>query len=168
MERELSSTMAITVSLIAVTALLSIVFLTLSIGGTVQEGASRSLTDVSHNLSMGYIEDLYLGVVDREMPMATAYNILRTYEDVILESACYNGEVTNLLTQGPCTGSNIRGKVQLELFKVNGGYVAFVHTDKFTWNRAEELAKTPSEREVWYGYEALRKKYGLTFDWKWW
>jgi len=168
LEREISSTVSLTVSLVSVAALLSIIFYLVAIGGNIEAGASETLSDISTDLSGGYIEDLYLGSVDREMPAATAYNILRIYERVIIESACYTGSVTHLLTEGPCIGDNLRGRVQLELFKVDGGYIAFVHKDTFTWSRVDELAKPVAEQENYVGYEYLRSKYNLSFPWKWW
>lgn len=160
MEREVSAAVWLGLALVGVSALLSIIWFTVVMGKEIQEGASGALVSINEDVSVGFIEDLAKGRIDPEMPTATAYKIFKTYEDVIIETACgSNGELTNVLTEGPCMGDDISGKVQLQLVKIDGGYVAFVHSADSTW--ASGTSTDPDQT----GFNELKAKYGIVTGW---
>jgi hypothetical protein len=157
MEREISSSVSLAVSMSALAALLGIVFFTVMIGNGVKEDLGTSLNKVQQDISVNYIKDLANREIDNEMPASTAYNILTMYNNVVIESACgRTGVVTNLMTQEPCLKGNLVGRVSLELVPVNGGaYIAFVHDGSSNWIKGND---TDPYKSI---YATLRAKYGL-------
>lgn len=162
MDREVSSSVHLGVSLAALAGLLGIVFFTVFMGNQVKEDAGRSLSDIRDQATVNYIRDIASGATDNEMPTASAYNILKTYSDVIQEVACgHDGAVSNLMTEEPCLGDNLTGRVQLELQPINGGstYVAFIHDEDCNWQAGD---CTDEDKR---GFEYLKQKYNITTKW---
>lgn len=129
MEREVSSAITLAVTLAAIGLLLSIVWFTVYIGTDMKNLGAGALNSVQDNMSNGYIESLASGEVDNDMPAATAYNLLKTYDKVIIESAnMMTGKVTNLMTGDSDLRSDLSGRVQLELHKTDSGaFVVLIH-----------------------------------------
>jgi hypothetical protein len=162
LEREVSSTVSLGGSLVALAALLGLVFFMVFMGNGVREDAGQALSGIRDQATVNYIRDIASGATDNEMPAATAYNILKTYSDVIEEAACgYDGTVSNLMTEDPCIGNNLTGRVQLELQPINGGstYVAFIHGVDCNWR--EGVCSDPNRS----GFEKLKQKYNITTKW---
>ena len=164
MEREVSSVMQIAVALLGVSALISIIFVTVFLGRGIQEDAGGALIDIKNDISLAYIEDLQRGIVDTEMPSATAHNIFQTYETIIAEISCgHNGEVRHLQTKGSCLQTNLKGRVELEFHKVDSTYIAFVHHEDCTWQTGRDTCNTLGWNSN--GFKTLKTKYKITTKW---
>jgi hypothetical protein len=135
MEREVSESLSIGVTLAAIATLLSVVMFTVYVGNTIKATGGSSLSGISNEISFNYIDSLARGEMDNEMPTATAYNIFKTYDKAIIESAdWYTGEITNLMEGDSSLRSHLNGRVQLELLRVdNGAFIALVHNGNCTW-----------------------------------
>lgn len=129
MEKELSNTVDISVVLIALSVFLAIVLSTVAIGMSIREKAATSLTDMKDDLTVSYVSSLANGITDSEMPTATAYNILRTYNTVIVESVnSMTGKTVNLMMEDSDLQNDLSGRVQLEVIKTpSGAYIAIIH-----------------------------------------
>lgn len=129
MEREVSATAGITITLVALSVLLSLVLYSVSIGFDMKNRAADGLMDIRNSLSAHYIRSLMIGETDNDMPAATAYNILRKYDDSILEVAdLITGEIDVPMVEEPGIHSYLTGRVQLEIIEVTGGsYIAIIH-----------------------------------------
>ena len=139
MEKEVSMAMQISVSLIAISALLSIVLFTVYLGQEVKVEAFDVANRMVIDSEVGLLEDL-VGQ-ENEMPMATAYSILRTYSRVIAKVTCHDShhgagvsKVTDLTEGSPCLLEHMRGRVSLEVKKIEEGwYEVIVHKQGCTW-----------------------------------
>lgn len=172
MEKEVSESISMGVALMALAALLSIVFFTVYLGNGIKAGAGNQLSDVKNEISIDYVTALASGEVDNDMPTATAYNIFRTYDKVILETGNgYDGTVRTLLSQGSDLHDKLGGRVQLELQEIKGGgaYIAFIHTGpSASFDKGSSTC-------TWYigtctcqvktGMNSLKTKYSLTTKW---
>lgn len=129
MEREVSAATGITITLVVLSVLLSMIFYTVSFGYDMKNRAAVGIADIRGSLSSNYIRSLMIGETDNDMPAATAYNILRKYDDSILEVAdLITGEIDVPMIEEPSIHTYLTGRVQLEIIEVNGGsYIAIIH-----------------------------------------
>lgn len=173
MEREVSIVVEISIVLVAISALLSIIFFTVYVGNDIKADATSSISDIKNEISVNYVKGLANGEIDNEMPSATAYNILTTYSDVIVESANgYDGEIRNLMTEDSDLKNKLTGRVQLELIEItDGAYVVFIHTG-YDPNDPNNIAPgncnwkngnctCPNKT----GFYALKSKYNINTVW---
>lgn len=129
MDREISYMTALAIALVGTGAIISLIWVTLFIGKDMQSSSTEGIVNVSNDMSINYIRSLSSGETDNEMPTATAYNIMRTYGDIITEAACgSNGGVTNLMAEAPCLESELKGRTSLQLMELpTGEFVALAH-----------------------------------------
>ena len=132
MEREVSSTVRMGAVLLAVSALLSIVMFTVYLGRDIGRDSIDTTNRIVSEVENGTLEDM-IGLRN-EMPMATAYGILRTYGDFIPYVECdFYGQITNLVEDSPCLikhPDGISGKVYLEVTSpYKGEYNIVIHDD---------------------------------------
>lgn len=135
MEKEISLSLQIGVTLMVLSAVISLVAFTIHLGNdfkteTYQTG-SRILTD----LDEGYLPDMVGD--DNNIPMATAYNLMRTYGRRITSLDCrvpecnHVGEPQNLVYDTPCLinhSGGLSGRVNLEVSNpYEGEYHIIVH-----------------------------------------
>ena len=153
MEREVSISTELAVSLVSLAALLGLVFFFVAQGLFIRDGAGEVITDINESTNVDYVVNLASNGLANEMPAVTAYNILTRYYTTIVESA--NGvnyatevnnkyfpylenRITNLQTTGSDLISDLAtlsDRVQLELVDVGGGaYVAFIHPKNSLWS----------------------------------
>lgn len=156
MEKEVAEGANVTIALVSIAALIGIIVFTVYIGGVIREDSGEVLTDIRDEMSVDFIYRLSAGGVDNEMPAATAYNILKTYDKIITEVACgFDGEVSHIMTEDPCVGNRLTGRVQLEVIEVDGAYLAFIHEEDCNWHVGDETCSVQS------GFNELKSKYGL-------
>lgn len=160
MEREVSYSVTIGVTLIGIAALLNIIWFTVVLGKEIQSGSGEKISEINQGITKGYVDDLARYGSGVAIPAAAAHKIFRTYESEIIETACgTNGKVTHLQTEGSCLGDDLSGKVQLELVAVDGGYIAFVHDEECTWASGIDTDPHPE------AFEQLKRKYGISTGW---
>lgn len=127
MERELSISVELVVTILAITVVISILMFTVIVGNEVKEDSSEALSDVRDSISIEYVEDLDKGRVDSNMPAATAYNILSMYSSVIgYEASGFDNKVRDLKSEDSVLKNNLKGRVQLDIVDTPTGYVAFI------------------------------------------
>ena len=156
MEKEVSSIVDLMVGLIAVSAVLAIVTLTVLIGRNVMGDVISTASSIDSMVSMGFIEDLAKGEVDNEMPTATAFNVLTTYDNAIGVTGCgICGEERELLTQRTCLSNHMSNRVQLEVLGSDGKYIALIHKGDCNWYVG---VCTCTHRDV---FSDIKLKYGF-------
>ena len=134
MEKEVSSIVDLMVGLIAVSAVLGIVTFTVLIGRDVMSDVISTASSIDSMVSMGFIEDLAKGEVDNEMPTATAFNVLTTYDNAIGVTGCgVCGEERELITQRTCLSDHMSNRVQLEVLGSDGKYISLIHEGDCNW-----------------------------------
>lgn len=136
MEREVSLVIEIGVALIAISAVIGIIWFTVFLGRDVAADATEEASSILVANQVGVLEDLK----DKEnvMPASAAYSILRTYSNYIPESYCnYNVSspiVRDLVTTPSCLLEHLIGKVSLEVTDSNlGGYRVVIHHMNCDW-----------------------------------
>lgn len=134
MEKEISSAVEITVALIGLAAFLAVVLFTVHLGWDIKDDAGVFASDVRDDLTTNALLRFSSGEYDNEMPTATAYSILKRYDNVIAEYACgIDGRIVNPLIEEPCLRDHLHGRVQLEVHDVYGTLVAFIHEEDCNW-----------------------------------
>lgn len=138
LEKEVSYALEIGVTLAVLSVLLTIVFLTVSIGNEVKIEAYDNGTRIVGVLEEGNISSL-IGT-ENEMPTAAAYSLLRANGKVVHELICYDKKhtgsklVTDLTTSSPCLINHMTGRVSLEVEYVNDSwYRVTVHNENCPW-----------------------------------
>lgn len=159
MEREVSSMATLMVGILAIAAVIGIMMFTVVIGRDVQEDANEGITDVKDSISIDYVKELASGHIDSNMPAATAYNILKMYDTVIIEEASeYDDTVRNLRVKGSVLESRLSGRVNLKIKETkNGQYMAFVYR-VFNTEKEMQAAKTAGQIKS-FGLAQLNSKY---------
>lgn len=161
MEREISIATELAITLVSLAALISVIIGITYMGNSLKEEMTGSFTDIKVGMYDDYVNALAKSDTDNEMPTVTAYNILTTYEKVIIKSANgMTGEVRLLLTEGSDLKDDLKGRVQLQIVKTNvGGYVAFIHESYCTWKIGTCTCFDKT------GFNALKSEYGITTGW---
>ncbi len=156
MDREVSSIVDFSVSLVALVAVLSIVVVTVMLGRDLMNDVTNSANDIKTDISARFVYDLAKGEVDNEMPTATALNIFTTYEKVISTTGCgICGETRDLLSERSCVTNHLSGRVQLEVLGSSGVYVTLIHRGDCNWFVGSCIC---SEKGV---FQTVKDRYGL-------
>jgi hypothetical protein len=167
LEREVAEGVSIAIALAAVAALLGIVFFTVFLGNGVKEGAGGALTDIRDEISVNFVKALESGELDNEMPAATAYNIIKTYDKAIIGvGSGLDGSVSNPMIEEPTLGNHLTGRVQLEVHDVDGAFIVFIHNEDCNWkvgNHAHNDGVAGNCKVA--GFDSLKTKYSITTSW---
>lgn len=125
MEREISSTLEIAVTMIALSVLIFIIWFTVFLGKDVANNASHTASDLVATSEAGQLQEMtnYNNI----MPASAAYSILRTNVDIIGDYNCYlhgtpveNMELNNNVS--PCILKHLTGKVSMGVEYVETGW----------------------------------------------
>lgn len=154
MERELSTGVELAISLVGIAVLLSIIMAFVGYGNTIKNGSGEQFVDFKENMSLDYMKSLANGEIDNDMPSATAYNIIRSYESIISEEASgYDSTVRVPSRDGSILRDNLKGRVKLEVHEVSGSsFVVLIHV----LNRDGVVSNTTD-----VGINGVISKYGL-------
>lgn len=134
MEKEVSSMVDLMVGLIAVSAVLGMVTFTVLLGRNIMSDVIGTASNIDGMISVGFIEDLAKGEIDNEMPTATAFNVLTTYDNAIGVTGCgVCGAERELITQRTCLSDHMTGRVQLEVLGYDGKYISLIHKGDCNW-----------------------------------
>lgn len=87
MEREVSLTVEISVALVAICAVISIIWFTVYLGNDVANQSSETASEIIATMESTVLEELS-GEGEIIMPSASIYNVLRTYSNAIPEFEC--------------------------------------------------------------------------------
>ena len=124
MEREVSHAIELGAVMMAIAALLSIVWFTVFMG----RGLANDMTVEASNIA-GQVSVVALDEIEakggEEMPAAAAYSIIKTYDSYINNYTCNNfgHDRTYLLKdKSPCLSSHLQGMVLLEIEQTSEGY----------------------------------------------
>lgn len=133
MEREISISVTIGVSLIAMAALLWIVIFTVQIGNEVKNSAIESGVDLQAALKTGQIESM--SVENIVLPAAAAYQFLEINYRVIDSSVCMIcGKTYGAGQAGRCFLDHLTGKVSLQIIKLGSEkYQVIIHKPDCNW-----------------------------------
>lgn len=133
LEREISMTVWLAVSLVLISAVIFLVVGTVYIGQSIETSSASAIGGVSQTMTSGYVADLANGSVSPIMSAPAALNILMMFSNQITyEANGYDGIVRNIQTQGSVLSQHLNGNVDLVIVPVPGGtYVAFVHILNF-------------------------------------
>ena len=88
MHKEISMAVDLGVSMIALAAIIGIIWFSVIMGKDVATSASMEASEILYASQVATLEDLYQNG-ETEMPIAAAYNILRTYGSYIPRFYCY-------------------------------------------------------------------------------
>lgn len=129
MERELSMGAELAIGLIFFSALLSVVVFTVSIGMSMKDSSAQTVGDIEQSMAYNYVTELSKSDEQKDMPAATAYNIVTMYRDVITQEVSgYDDSTRNLQYEDSVLKANLKGRVYLDLkAKQDGTYVAIIH-----------------------------------------
>lgn len=161
MERDLSVATELAITLVSLAAVISVIVGVVYMGNNIKEETTGSISEVKVNIYDDYVKSLAKSDTDNEMPTVTAYNILTTYEKVIIASANGDtGEIRYLLTQGSDLKNNLKGRVQLQIIEASvGGYIAFIHKSDCSWKVG--ACTCPNKT----GFYTLKSEYNLVTGW---
>lgn len=132
MEREVSLTVEISVALVAICAVISIIWFTVYLGNDVANQSSETASEIVATMESTVLEELS-GEGDIIMPSASIYNVLRTYSNAIPEFHCKicGGAPLNLTTDNPCIITHLEGKVHvLVQDRAYGGYKVTISNNR--------------------------------------
>jgi len=132
MEREVSLTVEISVALVAICAVISIIWFTVYLGNDVANQASETGSDIVATMESSVLEELS-GKNEVIMPSAAIYNVLKTYSNAVPEFECKicGGGVVDLTDDNPCVIKHLEGKVHvLVKDRPYGGYKVIVSNEK--------------------------------------
>lgn len=143
MEREISVAVEIAVALIAVSALIGIIWFTVFMGKDMANSVTVEASELSGEVTVAALNDMC--DKDNVMPTSAVYSILRTYGNYIPQckcGVCENQEVQNLLESPPCILNHLTGKVNLGV-KVtdNGWYSVEIHDMNCEYSNVTPVCK---------------------------
>jgi hypothetical protein len=167
LEREVAEGVAISVAIMALAALMGIIFFTVYLGNGVKESAGGALMNIRDEISINFVRALESGELDNEMPAVTAYNIIKTYDKAIIEVASgLDNTISNPMTAEPSLGNKLTGRVQLEVHEVNGAFVVFIHNENCNWRagvHATNDGVTTNCKVT--AFNTLKTKYSILTEW---
>lgn len=152
MEREISVTVEIAVALIAISALLGIVFFTVFMGNDMSNSVSMEASNLITIAEAGSIDELVGN--NNIMPASGAYSLIRSRSSLIAEYRCsvghkigycpdgkngfgddYEKDLVNLSAgTSPCILKHLTGKISLQVEFLNTGwYRLTVHYMNCNW-----------------------------------
>lgn len=157
MEREVSLMTELMIGLVALSAFLFIVFGTISISRSLQEDAVSTTTDVKETLSVSYLRDIERGEVDSNMPSATAYNIMTSYEDsIVAEASDFDDKVRVVSVDSSVLETHLKGRVNIQVKEVASGQFAVILT-----MIDETMPQSYIDNKTQVGVNTLKTKYGM-------
>ena len=124
MEREVSLTVEISVALVAICAVISIIWFTVYLGNDVANQSSETASEIVATMESTVLEELS-SKNEVIMPSAAIYNVLRTYSNAVPEFECKicGGDAVDLTVENPCIITHLEGKVHvLVKNRIYGGY----------------------------------------------
>lgn len=142
MDREVSLTVEISVALVAICAVISIIWFTVYLGNDVANQASETGSDIVATMESSVLEELS-GEDEIIMPSAAVYNVLKTYGNAIPEFYCIHcganpnnvNTSVDLTVKNPCIIEHLSGKVHvLVKDRVYGGYKVIISDNKINLN----------------------------------
>lgn len=119
MEREISSAVEIGVGLIAISAVIAIIWFTVYLGNTIKVDSVNEANRILSEVESGLLTE-QIGKAE-SIPTATAYGILRTHSHLIPEFICTvpgcpsNAQVQDLTRVTPCVLNHLTGRVILNV-----------------------------------------------------
>ena len=140
MDREVSFAVEIGVALIALSAVIAIIWFTVFMGQGVANDASTTANDILVSAEAGVMKELQMS--DNVMPTSAAYSILRTYSNYIPEYVCnfhkkgssIEAKEKNLMVEAPCLLEHMEGKVSMCVEpSESGGYKVTIHHMNCDW-----------------------------------
>lgn len=141
MDKEVSMAVELGVILVAISAVIGIIWFTVFMGQGIANDASTEATLIASSTEIGVLEDLKNK--ENVMPASAAYSILRTYSNIIPEYYCNNPECyhednptgkINLVKNQPSLVNHLEGMVSMEVLDcVSGGYTVIIHHQKCDW-----------------------------------
>lgn len=142
MEREVSIVVEIGVGLIALAALISIIWFTIYLGNDIADNVAIEASELSSDVSVGELDEL----CDEEniMPAASVYGLIRMYNAYVPEFVCmYCDKDINAVQDisgntAPCILNHLSGKVNLQVERTDYGWYRFiVHYVDCNWYHGE-------------------------------
>lgn len=141
MEKEVSSAIELSVTLIALTLVVTLIIFTVTMGGSIREESYAEAVTISSSLENDTLEELADNFIT-EMPAVTAYNLILQNPEYIAHYECtYCEAKTGVKTHGfnpntkdgICLKTHLQGKVNLIVNKVAPGtYYVAIHSTKCT------------------------------------
>jgi hypothetical protein len=136
LEHEVSISVELGVCLGALVSVIALILFTVSIGNNMKADAFDEVVSINKQVEESTLS--YLVGLDNEIPSAAAYNILKTYANVIERVDCHIAgcnEATLGVGSEPCIANHLSGKLNLEVRKnsYTGYYVINVHTLDCEW-----------------------------------
>ena len=137
MEREISTAVEISVALIAISALLFIVWFTVFLGKDVANDASVVASDIVAVSEVGQLKEMC--EYENIMPASAAYSILRTNSEIIGSYICklhatVQPSVPLYAERSPCILKHLTGKVNMRVQFTNEGWFAVeIHHMNCNW-----------------------------------
>lgn len=132
MEREVSLTVEISVALVAICAVISIIWFTVYLGNDVANQSSETASEIVATMESTVLEELS-GKNEVIMPSAAIYNVLRTYSNAVPEFVCEicGEDPVDLSLKNPCIITHLTGKVHvLVKDRIYGGYKVIISDEK--------------------------------------
>lgn len=127
MEREVSLAMEIGVSLFVLAIVINLIWFTVIMGKDFANSKIETANDIVNTVEVGELSEL--SEVEREMPTASVYNIIRTYGPYIVELKCNHPDHTDgpLITyisagETPCILGHLHGKPIVKVVKTEYGW----------------------------------------------
>lgn len=132
MENEVDKAATLGVALIAIAALLVLVLCAVGMGLQIRTDAFNTADDINHSVRSSELAELGEGVT--EMPVAAAYQVLRSNYAAIDRLYYYNSEDSGDRDKTEeiidDMGNNLKGRCKLYVEKqANGAYNVTVHLD---------------------------------------
>lgn len=122
MEREVSLAMEIGVSLFVLAIVINLIWFTVIMGKDFANSKIETANDIVNTVEVGELSEL--SEVEREMPTASVYNIIRTYGPYIVELYCDKCDKTTYISAGetPCILEHLHGKPIVKVVKTEYGW----------------------------------------------
>lgn len=139
MEKEVSHTIEIAVTLIVMSIVIGIILFTVTIGGGLRAESHEFATETKSTVEYAGLEEL-VSAEETVMPASTAYSLIRRYSNSISEYYCfrcnqvnyftgYEGYTNLHTTDNICLATHLKGKVSLKVSKNGEGqYCVYVHS----------------------------------------
>lgn len=136
MEKEVSYVVEIAVTLIAVSALIGIIWFTVYLGNSMANEVTNETSDIVAVSESGVLKELC--DTNTIMPTSAVYSLLRTYSNYIPEYTCNLHdapvELDMTVEQVPCILQHMTGKVSLQVEENESGWFCVtIHHMNCNW-----------------------------------
>ena len=154
MEREVSIVVEIGVGLIALAALISIIWFTIYLGNDLADDVAIEASELTSDVTVGELEELCNE--ENIMPAASVYGLIRMYNAYVPEFICmYCDNDINAIQDisgntAPCILNHLSGKVNLQVERTDYGWYRFiVHYVDCNWYYGNcDCSKLKEDRPV--------------------